>query len=448
LYSYNISIMVKRGSDNQLTKDDYESETPRNSRGPTQGFERATAGSLSQRRIVSARRPKKPAVEEPASSGFNPFANVSFAAAPAASNAFANVSFASTAQPNSTASSNAAPAAFSFGSGTSTTPATTFTPATGGFSYAATASTAGATPAPPSFGSSAPATGGFSFGQGASPAPPSSGDSKLLVKRAQNQAFKYEDSLFEECRVYEPKKNVMLGKIEHYLDLVSALEDEYWKRMPKESAGAAASSTPFVSAAPSEDSKPATNPFASAPASGLFGSSTSSAAAVQTNSTFSFSASAPPAFGAPVPAAFAAADTAQEEENEDATPSLALGNADADWNDLQVVEGTVHVSVGNSNKAKGPLKLQQNKITKAKRFIMRDPSVGKVLVNMTLPDFMSFQTQAHKKYSAGIEIVVCKGILNPGEGPPDLIRFRRPMQKPPIPSLEQLFTEAGVEKMG
>jgi NUP50 (Nucleoporin 50 kDa) len=449
--------MVKRGNDNQLTKDDYESEvSSRAGRGDgpamTQGYERAPASVVSQRRrIVTAKRPK---ADDPST------ASSAADAEAAAPNPFAKINL---AQPTTmsfdftkTQTPAAAPESFSFG-GSSTT----------------TTATSGRPPAPPGWNT-----------------------------KFQNHARALEDCLVEECVAIDPKTTLMLDKVDQYLDFVNVVEDEYWLRMPRQptdfwkpgkwrsdndtntnnneddddyaKANAKANSDQ-APPTPSEDSKPAASSFlsftsAAAPTPTLgssFGSNSWAAptttAAAASSTTFSFLA-APKTDGTAVVTSFApvapavkdttaAADAVPEgnenldlQHNNDLLPSLQQGDADMDWNDLAVLEGTVHVYVGAANKAKGPLKIQQHVKTLKKRIIMRDPNVGRVLVNMQLPDSMSFMNQSTKKYAAGIESANCMGILTPDDQDqqPQLIRLRRPMQKP---SMEESFIQAGVKKV-
>jgi hypothetical protein len=394
--------MGKRGNENaQMRREDYEAlESSGRGRGGddeevTQGFERAPESVRAQRRIVSARRPRKrpdTTSDDGETKSPNPFANVSLVGGGAATPAAAPGLFSFGSSSKSSSNSMPAPArtmGFSFG-GTNNSSSISKPPAapTPGFSFGGTSTSSSSTK---------PSTSVSFGGTTSSSTAPSS--SNTLQGTFQAYANALEQDFQKELSQYPIKYVQCLPMLDQYLDAVHCLESVYWNRAKQESgktssttAASTTASTPFVFGVPT-------------PASTV--------ASTNTPATTAGAAETPaaPTTGGETPASLNA-------------PSSVGKNAEADkdWKDLVVFDGVVHCYHHRGDKAAkfcaGTLKCQENVANKTRRMVMRNEASGKVELNVTIPNGMPVVggVSKSKKYPSGIEQVVFISIRDADHG--------------------------------
>ncbi|CAB9526488.1 expressed unknown protein [Seminavis robusta] len=375
--------MPKRGSENsQMKKEDYEAMMAQDSGGDDgKGFEKAAPDVLNQRSRVTAKRaPRSTPAAAPAP------------AAGSSSNPFASFSF-----------SAAAPA-----------PATP------------SAMTPVATPA------------NMASTEGA----PLSGQEKL-VKRYQDQACAFIDSFAKTCKEINPQTTYMLPIVDHVLDALYVVEDQYWKHSKKDE----------------DDKSPATTSKdfgIASPAPNLFGA----AAPAPSPKAFRFGSTNAPnagdgmttAFGGGTPAPAPPSSGANEAGDAplDENIHAVMADTDPDWKLLETIPKvpvyTIDKQGKYEKKFKGDLKLQEHKENKKKRMIIWNNVTGKVLLNSVFPQSMAFASTPDKSDPSMVthEAHFVGKITAEHEAGVITLSRKGPQT---LKSLEDVFTGLGVQKL-
>eukprot|EP00797_Seminavis_robusta_P005218 Sro1341_g264450.1 n/a (270) ;mRNA; r:5947-6756 len=269
----------------------------------------------------------------------------------------------------------------------------------------------------------------------------------------------------------------MLPIVDHVLDALYVVEDQYWKHCKKEEddkspataskdaikSTAGATPAPFGFGAKSSSSSPSTTaaspapnlfgnpaPAPSAPKGFGFGSTNVPNTGMTPGSSFSFAGGTAFGGGTPAPAPSSGANEAGDAPADEIIKA-ASGDADKDYKLLETIP-MLHVTTKGKDgkfekKFSGELKIQEHKENQKRRMIMRDQAVGKVMLNLALPEWMAFQSTPFKKMPS----TLTQAAIFPGqitvEQEAGLIRLvRRGPQT--LKSLEDVFTGLGVAKKG
>ena len=461
-----------------MRREDYEAQESRRGGGGgdggfSEGFDKAPEEVRQTRRIVRVKRSKQqsPAGGEGEKTGA--FANFSFggttAAAATPPSGVGGFGFAG----RSSHSQSKAGLGVSFGGANGGDDVTTTSPpavirdhsvAEFAFSVGAAVSNSKPFSFAPASAAAPAASSSSSFSFGASTKAPSASSASSLAQQYQTLAKKLETDFLTEVQKY-PIRNTDISKtLDYYLDAVLCLEQRYWAKAKTASgtgtAGTGNAGKPrkktISFAAPTDGgTSPKTPPFGGAPPRAATPAASRNSFAATPAASKNSLAMTPGSAGTvstPAGGAETLLETPPANNNNDPSSSVQEGDADKDWDTLEVLMNTHFYSFSDDGRRTTKvcggqkLKIQQHKESNSRRMIMRNDASGKVMLNLAVGRGMpvaALPNQKSKKHIDGIEQVSFYGMLDEQKGGQRLL-VRRVIDKraglePLAETMEKMF---------